>query len=147
MLCAAGNVVGVNTLVRPELRGLGNYAIASSCVATVLDAIALGLAEDGDACRCIGYRIVLFNDRFNKRQRVESILMQEAGLSMDEAQAAMMRAHTTGRGIVRTFEVTRAASSGGGNDGDARSAAEAAEAMRALLASADLLVEVERVFE
>ena len=76
-----------------------------------------------------GARVVLFNDRFNRRQTVERALA-DAGLSVPEANQAMMAAHTTGRGEVRVFEGTDR---------------EAAEALRASLAGRDLLVEVERV--
>ena len=39
LLNIQGEVVGVNTLVRPELRGLGNYAIESNAVGEALAAV------------------------------------------------------------------------------------------------------------
>ena len=143
LLSSAGDVVGVNTLVRPELRGLGNYAIASSRVATVLQEISK--AADGDQKRrCVGYRLVLFNDRFNKRQRVEDEL-KGVGLTADEAREAMMSAHTTGRGTIRRFETT--SDSSGDREDALRAAADQAESLSSALASADLLVEVEKLIE
>ena len=124
--------MGVNTLVRPELRGLGNYAIASSRVDTALLAIVDARAAPAGA----GVRLVLFNDRFNRRQRVESVL-KDVGLSEAEAQQAMMDAHTTGRGVVRVFKP--------GPEMDLVGAMEAAEMMCGALAKADLLVELEHI--
>ena len=130
LLNAEGEVVGVNTLVRPELRGLGNYAISSSRVREAVQAI-LEAPIKGD---CVGWRVLLFNDNFNRRKNVEKAL-SGAGLNEQDARNAMMSAHTTGRGVVRAFAVSEA------NDAQA-----AAEALQAQLAAADLLVEVEAVY-
>jgi len=128
-----GEVVGVNTLVRPEMRGLGNFAISSSRVCDVVRAIVAAVSESAEAYR--GLRLVLFNDAFNRRQRVESVL-KSAGLSEGEARKTMMDAHTSGRGVVRVFEAEGM---------DQTLFQEKAEAMRAELAAADLLVELERI--
>jgi S1-C subfamily serine protease len=142
LLDPSGAVVGVSTFVRPELRGLGNYAIASNRAAKVIEEIAQAAA--GEAARfCVGFRVLLFNDRFNKRAHVEAVL-KEGGLSAEEARVAMMSAHTMGRGVVRTFDVVRSI---GDREDDVRAASEQAEALRAALAAADLLVEVEKVLE
>ena len=143
LLSAAGKVVGVNTLVRPELRGLGNYAIASHRVATAAAAM-VAAREEQQVLRCVGYRLVLYNDRFNKRQRVEELLQDVAKLSLEEARACMMKAHTLGRGVIQEWQVVRTV---GDREEDERVAAEAAEAVRVALAAADLLVEVEAVRE
>ena len=72
------------------------------------------------------HAVVLYNDRFNTRARVASALQEVAGLDDAEASRAMMAAHTTGRGVVAECAT-----------------AQQAEEMRARLAAADLLVEVE----
>ena len=127
LLNAEGEVVGVNTLVRPELRGLGNYAIASSRLREAVRAI-LEAPTKGE---CIGWRVVLYNDNVNRRAAVEKAL-GAVGLSNEEARKAMLLAHTTGRGVVRTFR-------------DA-GAETAAQALNGKLAAADLLVEAEAVY-
>ena len=77
--------------------------------------------------------------------------LREAGLSEEEANAAMMGAHTSGRGVVRTFP-TGGAADVAGDDGRGACASrtdeavEMAERLRADLAAADLLVELERVY-
>ena len=129
-----GRVVGVNALVDGRLRGLGNLAVCGDRARRAAGTIvARRKAEDASACREI--RLVLYNDRFNTRARVLGSL-REAGLSEEEANAAMMGAHTSGRGVVRTFPTGRATDE----------AAEVAERLRADLAAADLLVELERVY-
>ena len=120
----------MNTLVQPSLRGLGNFAIAARRVKDALEAVERTDAA-GDDCR-VGWRVVLYNDRFNRRKRVTTALTQLAGLDGAEADAAMMAAHTSGRAVVKSFQ-------GGAT------ARELAEAMHAQLAAADLLVEVERI--
>ena len=65
-------------------------------------------------------------------QLANDATFQLAGLDGAEADAAMMAAHTSGRGVVKSFQ-------GGAT------ARELAEAMHAQLAAADLLVEVERM--
>ena len=97
-----GRVYGVNTLVDGRLRGLGNLAIGSDRVLQVVKTIvAQRKAETQQSCREI--RLVLFNDRFNTRARVLSVLL-DAGLSEEKANAIMMDAHKEGRGVVQIFE-------------------------------------------
>ena len=146
-----GRVVGANALVDGRLRGLGNLAVCGDRARRAAEAIvAVKKAEAASVCREI--RLVLYNDRFNTRARVLGSL-REAGLSEEEANAAMMGAHTSGRGVVRTFfPIGGGAVDVAGDDGrDACAyttdgAAEAAERLRADLAAADLLVELERVY-
>lgn len=123
LLTAKGEVVGVSTFVRPELRGLGNYAIASSRVAAVIHQIATAAVGAG-LRRCVGFTVLLYNDRFNKRAHVEKVLKEVAGLTRDEANTAMMSAHTMGRGAVRKFDVVRSV---GAREDDVRAAQEQAE--------------------
>ncbi len=149
-LCSEdGRVIGVSTLVDGRLRGLGNLAICGDRARRAAEAIvARKNAETTSACREI--RLVLYNDRFNTRARVLGTL-REAGLSEEEANAAMMGAHTSGRGVVRTFP-TGGAADVAGDDGRGACASrtdeavEMAERLRADLAAADLLVELERVY-
>ena len=81
---------------------------------------------------CDDLRLVLFNDPVNKRERVESVLTDEAGLSARDANSAMMSAHKRGRGVIATFE---------------EDALERAEALRAKLTAANLLVELVPVLD
>jgi len=137
-LCdAEGAVVGVNVLVRPDLGGLGNLAIDGGHVRAAIRSIcALRAATQGE---CRGLRLVLFNDRFNRRRRVEKVL-KGVGLTAAEATAAMMAAHTTGRGTIREFGLSEATGD------EAAETEQAAEEMRAALEAADLLIELERLF-
>lgn len=154
-----GLVYGVNTLVDGRLRGLGNLAIASNRVRVAAEAIASLSAAKGSACFAL--RLVLFNDQFNKRARVEKVLTSRAGLSAEAAKVAMMGAHTTGRGVVRVFEASSpseedaeedaekeadGAGSGAGGAPLPMEMVEEAEALLAKLAAEDLLVELERVY-
>lgn len=137
-----GKVYGVNTLVDGRLRGLGNLAIGSDRALQVVKSIvSKSKAETQNACRAI--RLVLFNDRFNTRARVLSVLLN-AGLSEEKANAVMMDAHKTGRGVVQIFE-TQAADGTEVSQG-AGDLVEKAERLRSDLLAADLLVELERVF-
>jgi S1-C subfamily serine protease len=142
-----GRVYGVNALVDGRLRGLGNLAVGGDRARLVAEAIvARRKAETRSACREI--RVVLYNDRFNTRARVLGSL-REAGLGEEEANAAMMGAHTRGRGVVRIFLTGAADVAGDGLGAGAAltdEAVEAAERLRADLAAADLLVELERVY-
>ena len=142
-----GRVYGVNTLVDGRLRGLGNLAIGSDRVLQVVKTIvAQRKAETQNACREI--RLVLFNDRFNTRARVLSILL-DVGLSEEKANAVMMDAHKTGRGVVQIFETEADDDSnvrlGVGNP-LTDEVVKMAERLCSDLTAADLLVELERVF-
>ena len=75
------------------------------------------------------YRVMLYNDRFNKRARVQDLLQNVAKLNETESNRIMMEAHTGGRGVVREFL------------GDDVEAKELCGALR----KEDLLVEVERM--
>lgn len=47
------------------------------------------------------YRLYIYNDPFNKRERVIDVLLKTcAGLTFSKAYAAMQEAHETGRGLV-----------------------------------------------
>ena len=142
-----GRVYGVNTLVDGRLRGLGNLAIGSDRVLQVVKTIvAQRKAETQNACREI--RLVLFNDRFNTRARVLSILL-DVGLSEEKANAVMMDAHKTGRGVVQIFETEADDDSNVGQGVDnplTDEVVKMAERLCSDLTAADLLVELERVF-
>jgi S1-C subfamily serine protease len=119
-----GNVLGVIALIRPDLRALGNYAVSAQEVIGFLESISLNEEESSSDN---GYRVWLFNDRMNKKERVSSVLTSVASLDEDMADQVMMQAHRTGRGIV-------------GNYTDRG----AAETMYTALRDEDLLVELER---
>eukprot|EP00545_Synedropsis_sp_CCMP1620_P005613 CAMPEP_0119028458 /NCGR_PEP_ID=MMETSP1176-20130426/38910_1 /TAXON_ID=265551 /ORGANISM="Synedropsis recta cf, Strain CCMP1620" /LENGTH=252 /DNA_ID=CAMNT_0006984591 /DNA_START=45 /DNA_END=803 /DNA_ORIENTATION=- len=111
---AQGNVLGVNALIRPDLRALGNYAISAEEVTQFLESVVLQQQQQTetksessvdkkngkhDSC----YRVYLFNDRMNKKERVSSVLKSVALLDDDTANEVMMQAHATGRGIVGNY--------------------------------------------
>jgi ATP-dependent Clp protease adapter protein ClpS len=121
-----GKVLGVNALVRPDLRALGNYAVSAEEVIRFLESITLNEEESSDDAAS-GYRVWLFNDRMNKKERVSSVLKSIAMLDDEKANQVMMQAHTTGRGMVGNY-----------TDRDA------AETMYSALREEDLLVEFER---
>lgn len=129
-----GVVLGVNALINMELRALGNYAVdASECLEFLLRmSKRLGGSNDkqsdGSSVTACTYRIVLYNDRFNKRERVEGVLKEVASLNITEANKIMMEAHTLGRGVVREIS----------DEEDAKSLCEE-------LRREDLLVELEVV--
>ncbi|KAL3761909.1 hypothetical protein ACHAW5_006138 [Stephanodiscus triporus] len=146
-----GRVYGVNTLVDGRLRGLGNLAISGDRARRAAETI-VAREKAGARSICREVRLVLYNDRFNTRARVLGALC-EAGLGEEEANAVMMGAHTSGRGIVRIFRAGAVADvvgdDGRGEPGTTAltdEVVEAAERLRAVLAAADLLVELERVY-
>lgn len=130
LLSAQGQLLGVNTLVRPDQRGIGNYAISATRALEAATEIAsrAAVADEGELTGTEELTLFLFNDRVNKRARVEGVL-KRAGIEEAEAHRAMMDAHRTGRGIVRAFPIV---------------AKSEAEALRDQLADGDLLVELQR---
>eukprot|EP00978_Attheya_sp_CCMP212_P013389 scaffold33693_cov49-Attheya_sp.AAC.4 len=141
-----GTVLGVNALVRPDLRALGNYAVSASECRSFLTRVAAtqlrmatstktstdsGVTGNGEA-QNIGYRVVLYNDPMNTRARVAKVLNDIADLNADDANQVMMDAHTTGSGIVREFIL---------GDDCAKFAQDLCESLR----RQDVLAEVERL--
>ena len=98
LLNVNGEVVGVNTLNRMDLRGLGNLFIESNALREAITAV-LDNAQRASEAKAL--RVVLYNDPFNKRARVAKVLTSVAGLTKKEADSSMMAAHTTGRGLVK----------------------------------------------
>jgi S1-C subfamily serine protease len=124
LLGADGGVLGVNVLVRTELRALGNYALAAPrAVEAVRALLAALMRASADRWACY-----LYNDSFNTKARVSSVL-QEVGLPPHAAEAVMAEAHSRGRAVVRTFEPP--------------DAEESAGQLRDRLRAADLVVEVD----
>jgi S1-C subfamily serine protease len=102
---STGKVLGVNALIRPDLRALGNYAVSSEEVVSFLK--SLMEEEDksaNDATTPTSFQLLLFNDRMNKRQRVSDVLKGAANMNGEEANKVMMEAHTTGSGVIRMFQ-------------------------------------------
>lgn len=95
-----GRVVGVNALIRPDLRALGNYAVSSMELVHFLKA-ARGQPEAMSAPSAV--LLWLYNDPMNKRERVAAVLQTVAGLNSTLAEHVMMQAHTTGRGNIGNF--------------------------------------------
>lgn len=94
-----GRVLGVDALVRPDLRALGNYAVSAQELQAFLE--QLKNTSDGEK-EATTYRVALFNDNMNKKERVRSILEQVASMESAVADKVMMQAHSTGRGIIQT---------------------------------------------
>ena len=126
-----GHVLGLNALINMELRALGNYAVSAAECIEFLN--KQNLESGGDARsnneQPTTYQVVLYNDRFNKRARVQSLLENIAMLNSTVSNQAMMDAHTKGRGVVKEFS---------GDDAEARKLCDA-------LRKEDLLVEIETV--
>lgn len=96
-----GLVIGVNSLIRLDLGTLGNCAISSQeCVGFI------NYAFNTFSKKALGYRVLLYNDPMNKRQRVANILTDIAKLSSEEANECMMLAHTKGSSVVREFLIS-----------------------------------------
>jgi ATP-dependent Clp protease adapter protein ClpS len=74
-------------------------------------------------------RVKMYNDRFNKRAKMQEILENVAKLNSTAANHAMMEAHETGKGVVKQFF---------GEDSEAKKLCDA-------LRKEDLLVELETV--
>lgn len=96
-----GTVLGVNALIRPDLRALGNYAVSADEIRSYMQNVSFSNTNLLEESR--GYRVILFNDRMNKMKRVAQVLRDVAMLEDDDATKVMMEAHTTGRGTVREF--------------------------------------------
>lgn len=95
-----GRVVGVNALINMELRALGNYAVGALEIQSFLSKV---MSDYNNNDRDKSYRLWLYNDRFNKRERVSKILQEVVKLSEEEANEVMMEAHTKGRGLIGEF--------------------------------------------
>ena len=124
-----GNVIGVNALIRPDLRALGNYAVSSLEVLDFLESIRQFSSIDGlksAKTTNADFKVWLYNDPMNKRARVCQILNSAASLDDIKANEVMMQAHTTGRGMV-------------GNYADRATAESIYQSLR----DQDLLVEIE----
>lgn len=127
-----GHVLGLNALHNMELRALGNYAVsAAECIEFLNNQNIESIENDGRSNKQepATYQVVLYNDRFNKRARVQSLLENIAMLNSTVSNKAMMDAHTKGRGVVKEFFR---------DDAEAR---ELCDALR----KEDLLVEMETV--
>jgi S1-C subfamily serine protease len=112
-----GHVIGMNALIRPDLRALGNYAVSVTEIQSFLESLrTTTAAADTTASSSTTstttsatnksqmFQVVLFNDPMNKRARIEGILMEVAEQDKANANAVMMKAHTTGRGTIAAFD-------------------------------------------
>jgi len=129
-----GSVMGVNALVNMELRALGNYAVSSVECQTFLFKLSQRIKKsqtnnDINDTKT-AYRVMLFNDRFNKRQHVSDILNRVAKLNRTQADAIMMEAHQLGRSTILMFD----------SKDDAKKLCNE-------LQKTDLLVEVQEVYD
>lgn len=140
----SGAVIGINALINMELRALGNYAVhVSECRSFISDLatdlhrsreganihlVRSGTKENGVDTDNISYRLMLYNDRFNKKERVSEILVGIASLEVKVAEKVMIEAHKFGCSTIKEFEANAK------ND-----AVELCKSLR----EQDLLVEVE----
>jgi S1-C subfamily serine protease len=99
---SVGTVMGVNALIRPDLRALGNYAVSAEEIRSFLASVEQQHSSE-DNVSATGYRVYLFNDGMNKKERVSSVLKSVAMMEEEDANKVMMEAHSTGRGVVREF--------------------------------------------
>jgi len=104
---ADGKVLGVNALIRPDLRALGNYAVSAQEVLLFLkqqqeqSAKSISMSDVNEKDRI--YSVYLFNDPMNKKERVSNILQSVVNVTGDAANDIMMEAHRTGRAEVSKF--------------------------------------------
>jgi len=104
---ADGKVLGVNALIRPDLRALGNYAVNAQEVLLFLkqqqeqSAKSISMSDVNEKDRI--YSVYLFNDPMNKKERVSNILQTVVNVTGDAANDIMMEAHRTGRAEVSKF--------------------------------------------
>lgn len=130
----SGAVLGLNALINMELRALGNYAISAAECISFLSRLGDDSRRSEEArnnTKSVVHRVVLYNDRFNKRERVQQLLENVAKLNSTESNRAMMDAHTKGRGIIKEFYC----------DNEVK-AKELCDALR----EEDLLVELETIY-
>lgn len=117
-----GEVMGVNTLIRGDMNGMGmcvSAAVVKEALDDMLGGGAAGAGAAGGRCE-----VVLHNDGMNTRARVSAVLKEVGGLTEEASNAVMMDAHKSGTGVVGRF------------------AREEAEALGERLAASDLLIEV-----
>jgi len=103
-----GTVCGINTLLRTDMGGLGNYAVSAKTIRLFLreyaDSVSADRISNEEALDPISFRLWLYNDNFNKKERVSKILRNVAKVDGDiAATKIMMEAHRKGKGLVREF--------------------------------------------
>ncbi|KAL7502910.1 hypothetical protein ACHAXN_001481 [Cyclotella atomus] len=127
----SGAVLGLNALINMELRALGNYAVSAVECINFLNRLRRSTRSDPNKIseESNVYQVVLYNDRFNKRAKVQQLLENVAKLNSTASNQAMMEAHVKGRGVVKQFF---------GDDVEAKKLCDA-------LRKEDLLVELEIV--
>ena len=159
-----GEIMGMNSLVRSDLRALGNYAISTTTIVSFLDrlkSLYYGNSENNDdqessqrnnnkegssvgmynltiiegpeklGEKTSKYRVVLFNDNVNKRERVSQVLQDLLKVEQNKAEEIMVYAHQTGRAVVEEFAT--------------ENGREGANSLCNALRNQDLLVEVEKI--
>jgi ATP-dependent Clp protease adapter protein ClpS len=112
---ANGHVLGMYALIRPGLRASGDYAVSvteiqsfleSQMPTTTADTASSSTTTTTSATNKshIMFQVVLFNSPMNNRARIEGILMEVAEQDKENANAIMMKAHTTGKGTIAAFD-------------------------------------------
>jgi len=97
---ADGMVIGVATQL---VFSFGSKSVPASKVLELIEygeTIRRRSSETGEKPQ--SFQIILFDDPFNTRKRVEEALVG-VGLNQDDASNSMQSAHEKGRGIVKTF--------------------------------------------
>ena len=104
LIDADGRLAGLTLSVFAAGGECRYYAASASAVRRAV-AHAQAAAARGEKRE--GWRVVLLNDPFNKREKVQQVLC-DAGLSASAANLAMLSAHKSGRGTVGFFKADEA---------------------------------------
>jgi len=99
-----GDVIGMNSLLRPDLGPLGNYAVTSGeCQKFLSSVLSSSNAVPTHTSDTFHHQVVIFNDPINTRARVAQVLQDIAKLNATQAEECMLKAHMDGWSVVQTF--------------------------------------------
>jgi ATP-dependent Clp protease adapter protein ClpS len=99
----------MNSLLRPDLGPLGNYAVTAAECRKFLSSVSSSRSvistptTDAEITDDERNQVVIFNDPINTRVRVAQVLRDIAQLNATEAEESMLKAHRNGWGVVRIF--------------------------------------------
>lgn len=97
-----GAVIGMNSLLRPDLGPLGNYAVNVGECHEFLSMVSSRNALTSNPNESL-HQVVIFNDPMNTRARVAKVLQEIAKINATQAEECMLQAHNEGWAIVQTF--------------------------------------------
>jgi S1-C subfamily serine protease len=98
-----GDVIGMNSLLRPDLGPLGNYAVTSGECQKFLSSFLSSRNAVPSHINDTLHQVVIFNDPINTRARVAQVLQDIAKLNATQAEECMLKAHMDGWSVVQTF--------------------------------------------